>query len=81
MKRVKKLKTAGRVATQERTEVFRHATIDCSDMTITEFCRDEVRVYSIQELLNRWSGIPDVEITIRRDMILPVDGGDGEFES
>ena len=53
------------MAVQERREEYSNAMIDCSDMTLTE--------YSIEEILKRWNGVPDIKITIRRSVALPAD--------
>jgi hypothetical protein len=61
------------MAAQERREVFSHAMIDCSDLTLTEYDRDGSRTYSIKEILKRWEGVPNVEIEIRQSAYLPAD--------
>ncbi len=61
------------MAAQERREVYSHATIDCSDMTLTEYDTDGARTYSIREILNRWAGIPNINIEIRQSESLPAD--------
>ena len=59
------------MAEMERCEHFEHAIIDCSDMTLTEYGKHGVRVYSLREILERWNGVVDVELTIRRRTELP----------
>lgn len=61
------------MAVQERREVFSHAMIDCSDMTLTEYDRNGSQTYNIKEILKRWEGVPNVEIEIRQSVPLPVD--------
>ncbi len=61
------------MAIRESCERYSHAVIDCSDMTLTEFCTDNVRTYDIMEILSRWNGVPDIEIEIRQRRILPAD--------
>ena len=61
------------MAVQERREVYSHATIDCSDMTLTEYCGDDTKTYDIVEILKRWNGVPDIEIEIRQRSTLPAD--------
>lgn len=61
------------MAVQESREIYSHATIDCSDMTLTEYCPDDTRTYNIMEILKRWDGIPDIEIEIRQRKSLPAD--------
>jgi len=59
------------MAVQERREVYSHATIDYSDMTLTEYDTDGTRTYSIWGILKRWSGVPNIEIEIRQGAPLP----------
>lgn len=61
------------MAVQESREIYSHATIDCSDMTLTEYRPDDTRTYNIMEILKRWDGIPDIEIEIRQRKSLPAD--------
>lgn len=59
------------MAFQQKSERYEHAILDCSDMTLTEYGRDSVRTYSIEEILKRWSGVPDIIFTIERRIELP----------
>ena len=59
------------MAQQEKREVYSRAVIDCSDMMLTEYLRDGVRVYDIHEILKRWENIPDLENEIRQSVALP----------
>lgn len=61
------------MAVQERREVYSHTTIDCSDMTLTEYRGDDTKTYDIVEILKRWNGVPDIEIEIRQRSTLPAD--------
>lgn len=61
------------MAVQERREVYSHATIDCSDMTLTEYRGDDTKTYDIVEILKRWNGVPDIEIEIRQRSTLQTD--------
>ena len=54
------------MAVREQREVYSHATIDCSDMTLTE--------YDV-EILERWAGVPNIEIEIRQSTLLPAEEG------
>ncbi len=45
-------------------ETFSHAIINTDDMTISEISKDDCKIYSLQELLERWNGVSDVSITI-----------------
>lgn len=59
------------MATQEKRERYVRATIDCADMTLTEYLDDGVRIYDIMDIFRRWAGIPDVVVTIERRVELP----------
>ena len=61
------------MAVQERREVYSHATIDCSDMTLTEYRGDNTKTYDIVEIIKRWNGVPGIEIEIRQRSTLPAD--------
>lgn len=41
------------MAVREQREVYSHATIDCSDMTLTEYDVNGARTYDIKEILER----------------------------
>lgn len=60
------------MAFQELREQFTNATIDCSDGTLTEFQKDKVSTYSIEEILKRWNGISNITLIIERKMDLPL---------
>ena len=59
------------MAFQEQREQYTNVTIDCSDGTLTEFHRDKVNTYSIEEILKRWSGVPNITLIIERQIELP----------
>lgn len=63
------------MAVLEQREVYSHATIDCSDMTLTEYDVNGVRTYDIKEILERWAGVPNIEIEIRQSTLLPAEEG------
>lgn len=52
-------------------EYFKNALIDTQDMTITEFDKDAARTYDLLDVLRRWDGVPDVNISIERSIGLP----------
>ena len=59
------------MAFTEKCEQYKNAVLDLSDNTLTEFERDDVRVYSIEEILKRWDGIRGIVLTIERRVDLP----------
>lgn len=52
-------------------EYFKNCEIDVEDMTITEFKRDGTRTYSLLDVLKRWSGLPEVNLSIERVVEIP----------
>lgn len=59
------------MAFQQKSERYERAMLDCSDMTLTEYGKDSVKTYSIEEILKRWDGVPDIILTIERRVELP----------
>lgn len=45
-------------------------------MTITEYIKDDTRVYSIEKLLSEWNGIEGISLTIKQDNELPSEEND-----
>lgn len=54
------------------SETFKNATIDTNDGTITEYLKDDTRVYKLSEILSQWNLIDGLSITIKQDKDLPV---------
>lgn len=54
-----------------RSEKFSKATINSEDMTITEYVKDDTKVYKIDDLLSRWNGIENINISIAVDNEIP----------
>lgn len=63
------------MAVREQREVYSHAMIDCSDMTLTEYDMNGARTYNIKEILKRWADVPNIEIEIRQSTLLPAEEG------
>lgn len=55
------------MAKTSRSITFKNATIDTKDGTITEYTKDDTKVYLIENLLEDWNGIDGVSISIRRE--------------
>lgn len=55
------------MAKQSRSLVFRNATIDFADKTITEYLKDNTHVYSLEKILREWSNIDGVSISFKYD--------------
>lgn len=44
-------------------------------MTLTEYDVNGARTYDIKEILERWAGVPNIEIEIRQSTLLPAEEG------
>lgn len=56
-----------------RTASFTKAVINKEDMTITEYSKDETRVYSLEKLIEDWDGVEGISLTIKQDNDIPAD--------
>ena len=54
------------------SETFKSATINTNDGTLTEYLKDDTRVYKLSEILSQWNLIDNLSITIKQDKDLPV---------
>lgn len=52
------------MAEEKIVERYEMATIDISDMTLTEYKRDWVGVHDLNEILKRWNNVPGITFTI-----------------
>ena len=59
-----------------KSESYSNAVIDANDMTITEYVDDAICIYDIEELLKRWSGIPNITLSISYNALLTTDRRD-----
>lgn len=62
------------MAVRENYEYYINAILDADDMTITEYIDDRCATFSIQEIVERWHGIPGVVLMISTKSSL----GEGE---
>lgn len=53
--------------------ILENAVIDASDQTITEYVKDGVVTYTMQELMEQWDGVAHVSLTIRQVISMPPD--------
>ncbi|MBC5688200.1 YonK family protein [Mediterraneibacter sp. NSJ-55] len=56
-----------------KSTTFKNAVIDLDEETITEFTKDDTRVYSLKKLLKDWDGVEGISITIKQDDEIPED--------
>ena len=61
------------MAKASKSIAFKNATIDKSEMTITEITRDDTKVYSLDKLIEDWDGIEGISIVIKKDGDVPTD--------
>lgn len=61
------------MAKKSKSIAFKNAVIDKADGTITEFTKDDTKVYSIEKLLEDWDGIEGISLTIKQDNEIPAD--------
>lgn len=61
------------MAKASKSIAFKNATIDKSEMTITEITKDDTKVYSIEKLLEEWDQIEGISLTIKQDDDVPAD--------
>lgn len=59
------------MAKASRAEKYSKATIDREGGTITEYLKDETKVYNIDDILTRWNGVENISISISTDDELP----------
>ena len=61
------------MAKASKSIAFKNATIDKSEMTITEITKDDTKVYSLDKLIEDWDGIEGVSIVMKKDADVPAD--------
>lgn len=61
------------MAKVSKSASFKNAVINKEDMTITEYTKDDTKVYSLEKLLADWDGIECISLTIKQDDELPAD--------
>jgi hypothetical protein len=61
------------MANVNKSTAFKGAVINKEDMTITEFTKDDSRIYSLEKLLDDWDGIEGISLTIKQDDEIPAD--------
>ena len=62
------------MAKASKSIAFKNATINKEDMTITEYMKEDINVYSIDNLLSDWDGVDGVSLTIKKDNDVPSEG-------
>ena len=61
------------MAKASKSIAFKNAVIDKKEGTITEFTKDDTKVYSIEKLLEDWDQVDGISLTIKQDDDVPAD--------
>lgn len=61
------------MAKKTKSIAFKNATINIDDMTITEFTKDDTKVYDLKKVLQDWHNIDGISLTIKQDNDVPAD--------
>lgn len=59
------------MAKTTKATAFSKAVINTDDMTITEYVKDNTKVYSIEKLLSEWNGVEGISLMIKQDSEIP----------
>ena len=49
------------------SNVFTNAVIDSEKMTITEYTKDDQYVFDLKSVLDQWSGVEGISLTIKKE--------------
>ena len=61
------------MAKASKSLAFTNAVMDNAEGTITEFTKDDTKVYSIEKLLEDWDQVEGISLTIKQDDDVPAD--------
>ena len=61
------------MAKASKSIAFKNVVIDKTEGTITEFTKDDTKVYSIEKLLEDWDQVEGISLTIKQDDDVPAD--------
>ena len=61
------------MAKASKSIAFKNAVIDKTEGTITEFTKDDTKVYSLDKVIEEWDGIEGISLTIKQDDDVPAD--------
>lgn len=50
---------------------FKNAVIDLENNTITEFTKDDTKVYGLRDVLKTWDGIEGISVSIKQEDEMP----------
>lgn len=68
------------MAKRKMSVSFKNATIDVCNMTITEITKDDMKVYSLKDILSQFSEIDSVSLSISTDEEISEVEDEGEVE-
>jgi hypothetical protein len=55
------------MAKESRQISFKNAVICVEDNTITEYLKDETKVYDLKKVLSDWNGIEGINFTLKQE--------------
>lgn len=61
------------MAKASKSIAFKNAVIDKAEGTITEFTKDDTKVYLLDKLIEDWDGIEGISIVMKKDADVPAD--------
>ena len=61
------------MAKKTKSIAFKNAVINKEDGTITEYTKDDMKIYLIDKLLEDWDGVEGISLTIKQDNEIPSD--------
>lgn len=61
------------MAKKTKSIAFKNAVINKEDGTITEYTKDDMKIYLIDKLLEDWDGVEGISLTIKQDNEIPAD--------
>lgn len=59
------------MAQAKKAVAFKNAVIDVKDGTITEYNKDDTKVYKLEDVLADWDGVEGVSLTIQQAYDIP----------
>ena len=61
------------MAKASKSIAFKNAVIDKAEGTITEFTKDDTKVYSLDKVIEEWDQVEGISLTIKQDDDVPAD--------
>ena len=61
-----------------KSVTFKNAVIDMVDRTITEYLKDDVKTYKLDDVLADWDQVSGISLALKQSDDLPALNDDGE---